>query len=321
MPVIQEYLRPLPTTLGCALWVVVCSSCADVPKTPARPPLAPKAAPADSANAPPANAPPANAPPVASEQRKAAEPVLLLRRWSGSQAELLARFRGTEVDALADLAPERGAGFVTAREALRSPSLGSSTPGAAVFMTGKSRIACDAVFVELDSADAAGEILIGGRHPLVPRPVEPVAPSKETLARLAEAVPAASDLSRQAPNELEAFRVDLDGDGAQEVVLQVTGAMREDESFDYSVVAVVPETGAVDVVGYQASEESDQHLAQLWAIADVNGDGSMELVVLHSEPWLHYHRQFVYAWDDELRALVMYRWAESDCHPDLEWSP
>lgn len=313
MPVIQKCLRRRPATLGCALWFAVCFSCADVPKTPARSPLAPNAAPADSVNAAPADS--ANAAPAASERRKAAEPVLLLRQWSGSQAELLARFRGTEVDAVADLPPERGAGFVTEREALRSPSLGFSKPGATVSMTGKSRIACDAVFVELDSADATGEILISGSHPLTPRPVKPVEPSKEIRARLAEAVPETSNLSRQAPNELEAFRVDLDGDGSDEVVLQVTGAIREDESFDFSVVAVIPETGAVDVVGYQASGQSDQHFAELWAIADVNGDGSMEVVVLHTEPWLHYHRLFVYAWDDELRALVMYQWAESDCHP------
>ena len=245
--------------------------------------------------------------------------MLLLRRWSGSQAELLARFRGTEVDAVADLPPERGAGFVTEREALRSAALELREPGATVFMTGRSRVACDAVFVELDSADAAEEVLISGSHPLTPRPVEPIEPSKETLARLAEVVPEASALALQAANERQAFRVDLDGDGSEEVVLQVTGEIREDESFDYSVVAVIPEKGAASVVGYQASGtsggESDQHLTELWTIADVNGDGSMEVVVFHTEPWLHHHRLFVYAWDDELRALVMYRWAESDCHP------
>jgi hypothetical protein len=106
--------------------------------------------------------------------------------------------------------------------------------------------------------------------------------------------------SKSAPKIEQAFRVDLEGDGVEEVVL-VANQYEVDENYNpkignYSFVLIQKliggKTQTIFVAGNFEKGEYMGGVFKLSAIADLNGDGKLELVVsVHAyngeENWLH----------------------------------
>lgn len=192
--------------------------------------------------------------------------------------------------------------------------------------TGRARVDCeDSVVVELKESD--GNFLVSANHALQPRPVTEVQFTEFHVVQLARAVRFAGLAhpgNGYSESTTRAYNVDLDGDGSIETVLLAEGPVKEaDETFTYSVVAVAAQGKTPKIVGYVQGETSpDSALygshAQLEAIADLDGDGRMELMVFHEEFGWHYHNMITYYWDGELTPMAEYIWAENDCYPNTE---
>lgn len=124
----------------------------------------------------------------------------------------------------------------------------------------------------------------------VPRIPKPIDPNNATYATVVTRFLARKGMARPVVKIKEAFRIDLEGDGVEEVVLSAThyknGLSSSAVPGDYSFVIVRKSAGGV-VTDHllegefilrrvQFGAPTENHIS---AIADLNGDGVMEIVL------------------------------------------
>ena len=124
----------------------------------------------------------------------------------------------------------------------------------------------------------------------MPRPLKPIDPNNATYKTAVTRFLARKGFARAVVKITEAYRVDLEGDGVEEVVLAAThykkGLSSSASPGDYSFVIVRKAAGKV-VTDHLLEGEfvrkrvdfgapSEHHIS---AIADLNGDGKMEIVL------------------------------------------
>jgi hypothetical protein len=239
---------------------------------------------------------------------------LLLMATGRDQAQALARFRGTRVEPVSG--PQS---LLKIDPPLRTAHAVAGPPRTAT-LSGSVRIQCeDDVFVHAPGLDDARAFYVAARRPVHPRPVSELKMADEARDRVASA------LGLKGRDTLvidEASTADLDGDGKGEMIVVASSEMRDEADLDHSVLLIAPSIGEPAMVGYRRAIDGkdDAHLVQLQGIADVNGDGRMEVLALHTAPWIHHHRLVVYAWmNAKLVPLIEHVWAERECHPDDDW--
>lgn len=196
--------------------------------------------------------------------------------------------------------------------------------------TGRTRVECGHVLAEL-RGETNGELFAVASHALHPRDVREVAATPSHWALLAKSVrtakaPATAPKKDYQVAEMNVYEVDLDGDGTTETIQVAIGELFQTEAtFDYSVLAVSSGDSAPVVVGYQKPTDPEAYdsseSTDLLGIADLNGDGKMEVLVLFDSEWGHYERLAVYTWDGTLKPLMTYAWPEDDCYPELSKWP
>jgi len=133
-----------------------------------------------------------------------------------------------------------------------------------------------------------GAIGVAGVADPLPRPVEPLDPSADVYRAAARDLVADRGVDDPDPEVRQAVRTDLDGDGRDEVIV-VARRVSDTETFfgapgDYSVVfvrEVVNEQVVSRVVDWWTTTGELQSVVDfsLGAVADLNGDGRMEVVV------------------------------------------
>lgn len=70
-----------------------------------------------------------------------------------------------------------------------------------------------------------------------------------------------------------------------------------------------------------AGAPTEGHRVELPGVADVNADGTMELVAIHHIDGLHYHGLVIYSFTGgQLMPIGNFPWLERDCYPPNEWS-
>lgn len=118
-----------------------------------------------------------------------------------------------------------------------------------------------------------------------PRPVEILDPSGSTYRDAARDVLADLGVNEDDPNVVQAVRADLDDDGSDEVLVVVENITRllGPPAGDYSIVflrKVVDGAITTTVLEGRVTQADEQSVDQLRvdAVADVNGDGRMEIV-------------------------------------------
>jgi hypothetical protein len=197
-------------------------------------------------------------------------------------------------------APELAGAAVIARLARSGapyevlPAAGSQTPGPGTRgeLTGGVREVCHEFTLALRGLSGAqGFAVVGGARAL---------PLPETKREPAHAAAVAALIARVAhvqvaPVVQHAYRVDLDGDGQPEVVLQATHPELEGDPAKlrrqhHSLIVVLSGRGAEPAfTGYlQAARElADFQVLTLDSVTDVDGDGRPELLVRarHVEGW------------------------------------
>jgi len=158
--------------------------------------------------------------------------------------------------------------------------------------------------VELSPARAGGEVAVGGTGNALPRPVTRLDPAAPVYREAVRQILVRRGITRPAVRVTGAYRVDLEGDGRDEVIVS---AMRGDMSRgisvaagDYSLLFVrTVINGAVrtvmlaDEVHPRASNEHIINEHTVAGILDVDGDGGYEIVT-HSRyyegDWATIHR-------------------------------
>jgi len=189
---------------------------------------------------------------------------------------------------------------------------------APVSLTGLHRRECDDVYVQLAAASDNVSFLLTGTHALQPRPVIKATLTAAQLATLKTLVKTKSKVDDW--NNFVVVSADLDGDGTQEIVVEATDKILDDESFTFSVIVVFSPGHKPVLLGYLAAESDDASWTSLDSIADMNGDGSMELIILHDESWYDYHPYAVYRWTGTaLDKINEFNWVERDCYAESEW--
>ena len=148
-------------------------------------------------------------------------------------------------------------------------------------------------FSDLVPENTNGVYVVGATWPLMPRPVERLDPNGETYRTIVGNFLKSKGLPTPVVRITGLYRADLDGDKKLEVVItasnfRATGDFRgETRVGDYDLVLVrsVKGAAAVDQIvhfetfraGNGVASEGGQHALE--AIADLDGDGRMELVV------------------------------------------
>jgi hypothetical protein len=187
-------------------------------------------------------------------------------------------------------------------------------------LSGAARTACEDTLVQA-TGTANAPLLVGGTHPVQPRPV----------TRL-ETLPDPWSMAGLDLDLTEAWSVDLDGDGTLEVVTVALSDTYEGapDTLDHSLVSVHT-AKTKDHTGFPASHPPGKKLnldgktpryTTLDGIADITGDGRMELVISHHLPWSHYHERVVYQWSPAgLWVLATDLRGERDCYASSDWTP
>jgi hypothetical protein len=192
---------------------------------------------------------------------------------------------------------------------------------------------CDRFVVSVPESSEAGPILagVGSRHAF-PRPLGAHTLSVDEQKRVAEAITAAG--GNGAAEIRSAVKVDIDGDGAHAIVASVleetvlTRMFEEGEAArngDYAGLVVLPSDGQGAFIGEVHSEENSLLYVddvQLNAVADLDGDGRLELFVRHANPnWGS--RVDLYAWSGGApkRLGTVVHAGETDCSdaPRDDW--
>lgn len=143
--------------------------------------------------------------------------------------------------------------------------------------------------------EAVDHFAVGGTHPLLPRPVRQAALDQTVYREAAGAVLAELGLSAQLPELSQLLRVDLNGDGSDEVLVSATRYTHRVNprvpaprvaAGDYSVVFlrhVVDGAVQTQVLGSAVYPEAEEYSAPLQysvgAVLDVDGDGTLEVIV------------------------------------------
>jgi hypothetical protein len=139
-----------------------------------------------------------------------------------------------------------------------------------------------------------------------PRPVEVLDPTQPALRDAAVEVAARLGVPDASPTVTQAVRADLDGDGITETVVAAERALdrsgaRPAVTGDFAVVFVLQGAGAEDDTAIVGSYVADPgvptafHRFVIAALADLNGDGRMELAAYTDYP--------------EGSALAVHEWA------------
>lgn len=146
-----------------------------------------------------------------------------------------------------------------------------------------------------DTGYPSGAIAVTGVGELEPRPVRAVGRDDPTYQAAGEAhVPASATVDPASGDVAQVVRADLDGDSIEEVVYVFErfseSGFGEAGDFTYLVARMPDATGAVtqqvliDHVISEVPEFPNPLRTRVIAVADLNGDGSME-VVARTETW------------------------------------
>ncbi len=158
--------------------------------------------------------------------------------------------------------------------------------------------------VRLRPSPAGGTVAVGGGWNLVPRPVRPLDPRSAVYRAAVREQVARGGVRDPRVNVTGAWRVDLEGDGVDEVVVS---AVRGDlsrgihvDAGDYSLVMVRKVVGGTVRTVLLESEfhprASDERILNRYDVAgilDADGDGTMEIVVhgrYYEGDWATVHR-------------------------------
>jgi hypothetical protein len=125
---------------------------------------------------------------------------------------------------------------------------------------------------------------------LMPRALKVISKTDATYLKIVNDFVRTKGIAKPAAKISQAYRVDLDGDGTEEVILAATnyrgGLMPSVKAGDYSflllrkVVAGKPQNILIAGEFYpKAIEFSAPNEFSIQAIADLNGDGRMEIVM------------------------------------------
>lgn len=138
---------------------------------------------------------------------------------------------------------------------------------------------------------APGGVLVCGRVPTVPRPVKILANSSKTYSDAVSTWLKTQGISALGQGITKIASADLDGDGTQEVIIEASSrphvgqeGMHDGKVGDYSVVLVrALVNGKVKTMPLQfdrfTKEDSLLYEDMLLAVADLDGDGRMEVVI------------------------------------------
>jgi len=135
-------------------------------------------------------------------------------------------------------------------------------------------------------SEPSGEVMVSGRRPTVPRPVR-TAVANATYRNVVAEWLAKNGKGLVASDVRVAF-ADLNGDGSQEVILTAGNlpnrqSLMESKSTDYSLVLLRHLRNGVAQERSLSFSRGGKNRLLYWnrlrAIADLNGDGSMEIVV------------------------------------------
>jgi hypothetical protein len=162
-------------------------------------------------------------------------------------------------------------------------------------LTGGVKEECNQYNLAVTGPEGTRGFAVVGGGPVRSHPVEQVKSDPAQGAAVAALIGRVAKVKVAATIE-HAYRVDLDGDGKPEIVLQAThpdlnGDPPEYKRQYYSLIVVLPGHGAGEsaFTGYMqaAHDLSDFEVLALDSLADVDGDGRPELLVRarHIEGW------------------------------------
>jgi hypothetical protein len=272
---------------------------------------------------------PAAEPHAAAAPAPAAAPVemhvsILLDLKDEREANVVAVIKGREWqepfsarEILRRLAKQRAA-----YQVLRSATEETAGPGTG-HLSGKLREECAEFFLRLAVPTAArGFAVVSAGGPSEPvRPVTLQSAKIEPAYTAAVAAIVARASKRKISPAIEhAYRIDLDGNGKPEVILQAThpdlnGAPAKYKPQYYSLIVVLPDTPGAEPVftGYLQADKDMAFFEVLTvdSVADVDFDGKRELLVRarHDEGW----QTQVFAYDGKLKELFRSTGGEGEC--------
>ncbi len=187
-------------------------------------------------------------------------------------------------------------------------------------LSGKVRHECGDLFAALSvRSNAEGFAISGAHHEPQPRAVEVLGVRPEHEKAVVELLTSHGVPVERSVIE-KAYRIDLDGDGSSEVVLQATHPdlledFQAEEVGHYSVLVIVPVAGGASPfsIGYTVSDSENTgfEVVSLDTVADLDADGSMELIVQarHYEGW----QTQIYGYDNGVAELFRTVSGERDC--------
>lgn len=169
--------------------------------------------------------------------------------------------------------------------------VGLGTVGKAVTVSGfEHEEATDGIYIG-PFEKAPGGVLVSGRVPTVPRPVKVLSNSSKTYSDAVSSWLKTQGISALGQGITKIASADLDGDGTQEIIIEASSrphvgqeGMHDGKIGDYSVVLVrTLVNGKVKTMPLQfdkfTKEDSLLYEDLLLAIADLDGDGRMEVVI------------------------------------------
>lgn len=222
--------------------------------------------------------------------------------------------------------------WVGGRDAPPAPSrlhkLVSLSGEASGSLTGAARTRCDQLLMQYDGPFAGNEVVLLSPGPARPRSVTEVEPEAADRSLAGGLWPGQPDM-----NPDRVLVADLDGDGVAERIV-VLNAEDRDENMGAplrSALAVVSGDGSPVFSGWPSAPDREDlwdagvpkegHRVELTGVADVNADGSLEVVAIHHMEAVHYHGLVVYSFTGgQLMPIGDFQWGERDCYPPSAWS-